>query len=131
MHVAMGRYASEYPAADVVLFEPAQDDPDMFFVNVLRYADRRRLCEHAYQHTRRELLRRYEELAPIFARHGVTINRAVLADTSRTLLPALADGSLASTLQDLDTTLDRLAGALAQPHTFEADEQELDEAVPV
>jgi NTE family protein len=132
MHVAMGHYASEYPDADIVLFEPAQDDPDMFFVNVLRYADRRRLCEHAYQHTRRELLRRYEELAPLFARHGVSINRAVLADTGRTLLPSSGEGSLASTLQALDATLERLADALAQPvEVIDTDEKELDEAAAV
>ncbi|HTZ72039.1 MAG TPA: hypothetical protein VMB71_15395, partial [Acetobacteraceae bacterium] len=113
MQVAMARYATEYPNADILLFEPAQDDPDMFFVNVFSYADRRGLCEHAYQYTRRQLLRRYDELAPVLARHGVTINRAVLEDQSRCLVaPAPPTAGLADTLGDLDAALHRLAGVL-------------------
>jgi len=86
MEVAMGRYRTDFPGADVVLFEPSRDDADMFFTNVFSYADRQRLCEHAYRKTRAELRRRYDELAPIFARHGVTIDLAVLNDKRRTLL---------------------------------------------
>lgn len=123
MQVAMERYATEFPDADIVLFEPAQDDPKMFFVNVFSYADRRLLCEHAYQFTRQELRRRHAELTPILARHGVAIDRAVLDDTSRTLLadadrllpaPATAPG-LRDTLRALDATLNRLADALPPP----------------
>ncbi|MEJ0046460.1 MAG: patatin-like phospholipase family protein [Rhodospirillales bacterium] len=128
MHVAMGHYATEFPGADIVLFEPAEDDPEMFFVNVLSYADRRRLCEHAYQYTRRELLRRYEELAPVFARHGVSINRAVLEDTGHTLVAPAEDAGLAGAMRALDTTLDRLADEMAAQG---ADHREFDEAVSI
>ena len=55
MQVGMDRYATEFPDADVVLFEPAQDDAVMFFANMFSYADRRRLAEHAYRHTLAEL----------------------------------------------------------------------------
>ena len=55
MRVGMERYATEFPDADVVLFEPAQDDAVMFFANMFSYADRRRLAEHAYRHTLAEL----------------------------------------------------------------------------
>ena len=51
MRVGMERYAREFPDADVVLFEPAQDDEVIFFANMFSYADRRRLAEHAYRHT--------------------------------------------------------------------------------
>ena len=51
----MERYAKEFPDADVVLFEPAQDDEVIFFANMFSYADRRRLAEHAYRHTLAEL----------------------------------------------------------------------------
>ena len=67
MRVGMERYASEFPEADVVLFEPAQDDAVMFFANVFGYADRRRLAEHAYRHTLAELRRRAGELEPVLA----------------------------------------------------------------
>src|SRR5271165_5975237 len=58
MRVGMNRYAMEFPDADVVLFEPAQDDAVMFFANMFSYTDRRRLAEHAYRHTLAELKRR-------------------------------------------------------------------------
>jgi NTE family protein len=118
MKTAMGRYAVEYPDADIVLFEPPADDPEMFFVNVFSYADRRRMCEHAYKHTRVELRRRAQTLEPILARHGVAIDHAVLADGTRALLPkkrrqhALRRQSrwdgLTGLTHDLDRTLGRL-----------------------
>src|SRR5271166_4414433 len=78
MQVGMDRYAKEFPDADVVLFEPAQDDPVIFFANVFRYADRKTLAEHAYRHTLAELKRRADELAPILRRHGVELDHAAL-----------------------------------------------------
>jgi predicted acylesterase/phospholipase RssA len=118
MQVAMGNYARQYPTADIVLFEPAQDDTEMFFANVFSYSDRRRLCEHAYQFTRRELLRRRDELSPVLQRHGLALDRAVLEDHGRKLvdgLPSTAPAhGLHGTLETLDLTLDRLNHVLAQ-----------------
>ena len=84
MRVGMERYAREFPDADVVLFEPAQDDEVIFFANMFSYADRRRLAEHAYRHTLNELRRRADELGPILARHGVELDRSVLERGGRT-----------------------------------------------
>lgn len=115
MEVGMSRYHTDFPDADIVLFEPGRDDAEMFFANVFSYADRRRLSEHAYQRTRAELRRRHGELAPIFARHGVTIDQDVLADESRTLLRPIDDAGgrrrgrgPKGTAFELDRTLDRL-----------------------
>lgn len=85
MRIGMERYEALYPGADVMLFEPARDDPELFFTNMFSYSDRRRLCEHAYRHTREDLRRRADELEPILARHGVSIDHKVLADESRVL----------------------------------------------
>ncbi len=117
MQVAMDRYATEYPGSDIVLFEPAQDDPEMFFANVFSYADRRRLCEHAYQHTRQELLRRYSELSAILAPHGMGLDRDVLREPGRALVelePAAAVSGLNGTLSALDAALTRLGTLLMQ-----------------
>ncbi len=78
MRVGMERYKTEFPHADVVLFEPARDDEVIFFANIFSYSDRKRLAEHAYHHTLRELERRFDEFEPIFARHGIAIDRASL-----------------------------------------------------
>ncbi|MGO9546015.1 MAG: patatin-like phospholipase family protein [Rhodomicrobium sp.] len=117
MKVGMERYRHQYPDADIVVIEPARNDREMFFANVFSYADRRRLCEHAYQQTRADLLRRAGVLKPILARHGLVLDEAVLRDRSRTLLagaPA-ANVSLEATLQTLTETLGRLEPLLHIP----------------
>ena len=85
MRVGMERYASEFPDADVVLFEPASDDPVIFFANMFSYADRRRLAEHAYRHARGiASARRRARLRPRASWHRARSRRA---RRTRTLLP--------------------------------------------
>jgi len=122
----MERYKTAYPGTDIVLFEPNRSDADMFFTNLFSYSSRRRLCEHAYQKTREELWKRRHELAPLLARHGITIRTDVLRDPSLTLVKSLrktrgvwretattaATRLLTHTLDDLDRWL-RYSAALA------------------
>jgi hypothetical protein len=89
LDAGMERYKTTYPATDIVLFEPNRFDADMFFTNLFSYSSRRRLCEHAYQKTRHELWTRRHELAPVLARHGVTIDVAMLRDESMTLIKSI------------------------------------------
>ncbi|GAA5180767.1 patatin-like phospholipase family protein [Niveibacterium umoris] len=113
MRTGMDRYQHQYPDADVVLFEPHADDAEMFFTNVFSYRDRHKLCEHAYQMTRRDLLRRRHMLRPVLARHGIRLRVDVLRDPHRTLLdeelPALEPArGLARVAVTLRHTLDEL-----------------------
>ena len=85
MHVSLANYVTQYKNADVVLFEPRSDDAEMFFTNIFSYATRREVCEHAYQRTRKDLLKRHFELDHILAKYGITINLDVLRDEKRTL----------------------------------------------
>ena len=118
MKTGLAKYDIEYKDADVILFEPGSDDADMFFTNMFSYADRKRLSEQAYRKTREELLRRYDELAPKLARHGVSINRAVLAEPHRSLARRMAPlkrhraRGMGLTALRLSDTLDDLARAL-------------------
>lgn len=118
MKTGLAKYDIEYKDADIILFEPSPDDADMFFTNMFSYVDRKRLSERAYQKTREELLRRHDELAPKLARHGVSINRAVLTDPHRTLARRMARlkrsraRSMGLTALRLSDTLDDLALAL-------------------
>jgi NTE family protein len=81
----IAKYRGQYKGADVVLFEPDADDSEIFFTNIFGYATRRRLCAHAYERTRRDLLRRRHELGPLLARHGIRLRLDVLQDESRRL----------------------------------------------
>lgn len=85
MQVGLQKYVTQYKGADVVLFEPSADDTEMFFTNLFSYAARRRMCEHAYQKTRKDLLARRHELEPVLAKYGIALNLDVLRDTTRTL----------------------------------------------
>jgi predicted acylesterase/phospholipase RssA len=124
LDAGMERYKSVYPHADIVLFQPNRADPEMFFTNIFSYSSRRRLCEHAYQKTREELLARRHELAPRLARHGVAIDAGVLHDHSLTLVKSIrrrrerlleagggATRRLCETLDDLDRYLHHTARA--------------------
>jgi predicted acylesterase/phospholipase RssA len=118
MQVGITKYAHEFKGADVLLFEPSPDDDDMFFSNMFSYAGRQWLSEHAYHRTREELLRRYDELAPKLARHGVRIRRDVLTEPGRTLKRQLGQlkrrraGPLGHSALGLSDTLDELDRAL-------------------
>ena len=114
MRVGMGRYAKEFPDADVVLFEPAQDDEVIFFANMFSYADRRRLAEHAYRHTLSELRRRARELGPIFARHGVDLDHSVLESEEGIASKTTETGKLWDSVKPLEKAMGELEKALSQ-----------------
>lgn len=109
MRTGMDRYRLEFEGQDVMLFEPTRDDAEMFFTNVFSYRGRSRLCEHAYQQTRRDLYRRRDELRPMLARHGIELDLAVLKDHRRSLLPRKRRPDLASSASALDASLQDLA----------------------
>jgi len=90
MKVGMAKYETSYVDRDVVLFEPDTGDSKMFFTNVFSYSNREMVCQHAYRTTRRDLWLRRRTLGPIFKRHGVTINEAVLQDGDRHFTSALS-----------------------------------------
>jgi predicted acylesterase/phospholipase RssA len=84
LETGIAAYEKRY-GADIVLLEPKRQDYEMFFTNIFGFADRRAVCEHAYRATRRELLARFDELAPVFERHGLELRRDVLEDPARRL----------------------------------------------
>ncbi|MBT8131320.1 MAG: patatin-like phospholipase family protein [Gammaproteobacteria bacterium] len=83
MNVGIKAYNTRYGDRDIVLFEPDREDSRMFFANLFSYKNRRRVCEHGYQTTRRDLLSQFDELEPLFARHDIRLRKDVLQDTER------------------------------------------------
>jgi len=115
MQVGMRTYKQSYPNTDVLLFEPDRGDDELFFKNVFRYADRKRLAEHAYQRTRRDLLANAPTLRRVLARHGIRLRVDVLKDQSRTFHGAVRarERRQQPVTGQLHRTLDRLEKALA------------------
>lgn len=115
MHVGMARYGVHFPYADVLLLEPERNDERIFFTNVFRYTGRHRLVEHAYQCTRRDLLRQADKLAPLLARRGLTLNEKRLRDRRRTFTTAAHERSVRArqTAHTLKSALGELDAYLA------------------
>ncbi len=124
MQVGMERYARRYPHADIVLFEPAREDADMFFANIFSYRQRRRLCSVAFATTRANLAARAETLGPILRRHGIALRHDRLGETTRDITDALDDPrplqhdvsrrTVKQTARELAHTLDHLERAVAR-----------------
>lgn len=91
MQAGMDRYAARYPGTDIMLFEPAPEDVEMFFARIFSYSQRRRLCAVAFESARAQLRARRAELAPKLARHGLSLCDARLDDPTREITAALAD----------------------------------------
>jgi predicted acylesterase/phospholipase RssA len=85
LEVGLSRYATHFPGADLVLFEPGRDEYAMFFSNMFSFSSRREVCELAYRHTRRELWTRRRVLEPLLKKHGVTLRLDVLRDETRSV----------------------------------------------
>ena len=124
MKVGMEKYASQYPRADILLFEPSREDVDMFFARIFSYAQRRRLCALAFESTRGYLRRHREGLAPRLARHGLALHDERLDDLARDVAETLTDarplhsGNVArrtvrTTTRDLEHTLGYLERQVA------------------
>ena len=94
MQVKMASYAASYPRSDILLLEPDRHDEEFFFANVFRYAGRRRLADHAYQRTRRDLLAQARILAPLLERHGLALDTGLLRDPQRRFSTAARERSV-------------------------------------
>ena len=117
--------ASSHPGVDILLFEPDHHDPALFLANTFDCSQRRRLAEHAYQHTRRHLRSQRGVTNRALARHKLVLHSAVLDQPGRRLLRPLRSvrssaprrGTPAGlALQRLDETLSDLQRLLEQPH---------------
>jgi len=123
MKVGMEKYAAQYPAADILLFEPAREDVDMFFARIFSYGQRRRLCALAFDSTREYLARNAATVAPTLARHGLRLRVERIADPARRVADALTDprplhagtarNTVRSTRRDLEHVLAHLERHLA------------------
>jgi NTE family protein len=124
MKVGMEKYSTQYPHADILLFEPAREDVEMFFARIFSYAQRRRLCALAFESTRTYLRCNAGALAPRLARHGLALRSERVDDLARDVTDALNDPrplhsgivrrrTVKTTVRDLEHALSHLERQLA------------------
>ena len=123
MQASIPKYERQYSGSDLLLIEPDDDDTEMFFTNIFSFAHRKRLAEHAYQSTLKDLRTHRRALGPLLERHGLQLRARVLDDPERTLLGGLdgkpprrskATSKLHRALDDLDVAIDRESPATAR-----------------
>lgn len=117
MRVGLEKYAERYPQVDQLVFEPNEDDGEMFYTNVFGYSARHRVCEHAFRSTLADLRRKRERIEPLLARHGLRLRTELLEDPSATLLAGLgpARRRTAATAR-LDRALDDVERLVGKDH---------------
>lgn len=109
MRVGLAKYAQQYPATDQMVFEPDEDDGEMFFTNVFSYASRERVCENAFRGTLADLGRRRDVIGPLLARHGLRLRTEVLDDPGRSASQGLGPARRRTeTTARLERALDEL-----------------------
>jgi hypothetical protein len=89
MQVGLAKYAQQYPATDQLVFEPDEDDGEMFYTNIFSYSSRQRVCAHAFASTLADLRGRRDTLAPLLARHGLRLRDEVLDDPAAAVTQGL------------------------------------------
>ncbi len=85
MQVGLAKYAQQYPSVDQLVFEPNEDDSEMFFTNIFSYSSRRRVCELAFRSTLADLRRQRATLGPMLERHGLRLRNDVIDDPDRSV----------------------------------------------
>jgi predicted acylesterase/phospholipase RssA len=114
MQVGMASYRERYPGSDTILLEPDRHDETLFFTNVFRYSGRRKLVEHAYQKTRKDLLNQASELGPLLRRHNLELDTDILRRRGRTFASAAHERAAHArrVIRRLQNALGRLDGLL-------------------
>jgi len=110
--IGMEAYEERYADSDFILLEPRRDDYELFFTNVFSFSHRKRVCEHAYTCTLRQLKLRRRELTPILERHGLSFRDEILADENRNVW--MSAGLSTDPRPSPPPVVDRLDQALGQ-----------------
>lgn len=107
MKTGIKGYATSFPKADLLLFEPKADDYRMFYNNIFSYSTRREVSEHAYHMTLENVRERSDEIEPVLNKYGLELNYETLNNPEQNLYTNQMQpvkGKLAS----LDETLNKL-----------------------
>jgi predicted acylesterase/phospholipase RssA len=69
--LALNYYRQTQPDIDILLFEPGDDEALLFFQGPMSISARTQVMQYGYQLTLTEMKGNFQELAGVFARHGI------------------------------------------------------------
>jgi len=73
LDLALENFRRCHPKVDLVLIEPEYNESMLFFQNPMSFRARSQVMAYGYSLTLNHLRDRYEELEPIFRRHGIAL----------------------------------------------------------
>ncbi len=74
-NLALQNHRRAHPEVDIVVIEPGPEESLLFFQNPMSNEARNHIMRYGYQLTLVQLRKRFEELSPVFARHGICLSR--------------------------------------------------------
>lgn len=113
LHYHLKHLQQRYRDVDFVLFEPRPDDAELLLANLMQFPPQRDLGRHSARTVSADLAARRAELEPILARHGFVLRPT---DAPPPVPSYGLAGWLGGTLNELQTTLDRLPEDVPAQH---------------
>lgn len=108
LELGMKGYGHSHPDCDILLFEPAHGDAEMFHAGTFSYSLRRRLANHAFEQTWRLLRERAGALAPRLHGHGLRLRLDALEQPRSLVAPGRRRTTSSPSVQRAHQSLDRL-----------------------
>ncbi|HFC30304.1 MAG TPA: hypothetical protein ENJ44_04595 [Oceanospirillales bacterium] len=118
----LDKYTAHYPKADIILVEPNNDDEMLFNTNLFSYSNRDKLCEYAYQQTRKQIQEKLDDIQIILRRHNFSINKTNLFAKNRQLKDFLKQEKFGKSRvkRRLEETLNKLERVLPRSRVQES-----------
>jgi len=121
MKAGFKNYEYAYPDSDFIVIEPKPSDYEMFYTNIFSFTNRRKVCEYAYQTTRKNLLERANEIQLKLKKYGIKLRIDILEDETRTLYQAEDEKDIPTSGSDainkVDNVLEKLDRILEKIET--------------
>jgi len=121
MKAGFKNYEYAYPDSDFIVIEPKPSDYEMFYTNIFSFSNRRKVCEYAYQTTRKNLLERANEIQLKLKKYGIKLRIDILEDKTRTLYQAEDEKDIPTSGSDainkVDNVLEKLDRILEKIET--------------
>jgi len=78
LHYHVKQLRRSHPDVDILLIEPAPDDYQMFFYNIMRYSARLTIAEHGFESVTLKLAEDFSRYQDALTKHGIPITQRLV-----------------------------------------------------